>query len=1079
VAFTGNVGPSGFSQEMKTWLFAHRYVGVAFLALVGQVVASTFQTVSIRDLNMPAPAGAGGDSSSPVISEDGRFVLFTSTAENLASNNISPVTGLLPRRMNVFLRDRLAGTTVLVSARLDGLAGGNGDSTPAAISTNGQFTLFESAASDLVSGDTNNARDIFVRDTQTGTTTLISVSTNGGSGNGLSRNASLTSDGRFVVFASAASNLVANDTNSIVDVFVRDGQTATTTLVSVGAKLVGGSLASRSDAPEITPDGRYVVFYSTATNLIPGMTLAGEIYVRDLVAGTTTLASTNARSIALSALGSTNVFSCNHSISADGRYVAFEVATTNANSVATPGLILRHDLQTAITDTAFTNARVPMMPPEDIHTLDLTPDGRFISFIANTDSTGVGTHVRCWDSQSGTNTIISLDLGSNIVAGAICDWPLVDASGRYVAFLCNATNLTTNALTGEFHWFVRDTLTCTTTLVDVDTNGIGAGVIADAPTAMSRDGRYVAFDTLDNGIVANDRNRAPDVFLRDLTSGTSELISMHHPALPTLSASANSGIATFTVSTNGRYAAFSSDADDLVPEDRNGYRDVFVRDLISGTTLLVSVSTNGSTANGMSFEPFISVDGRYVAFTSTAKDLTAGDTNSFEDVFVRDLLLGTTKLASVSTNNTSGNGDSRQPTVSADGRHVTFFSEARNLVTGASALSTYLFARDMTAGTNRLLLANIAGRAVTPDGSKVAFAPSSSPLNLHVWNSSSLTTTTLVIGSSFTLLPIAISPNGQRVAYRSGASIKIASLQTGTNWSVITNAVAGNGIFHTPSFSFDGRFLAFANLATNSLSDTNAVTDIYLHDSQVGTNLLVSRAYGAGLSPNALSDSPSISRDGRFIAYRSRATNIAPTDFNETSDIFLFDRINNATILVSTGNSKSSTANHFSKAPIFSSDGQTLLFQSWASDLKDGDYNQSSDLFALSLDSESFTDSDNDLMDDSWEQDYFKTLARDGAGDFDSDGANDLYEFQSGTNPADPHSSFSAQITTPIAPGENPQLSWPMQPWRTARVQFKNDLSDAAWQDLVGNISIFGTNGAATDLSPAADKRFYRIILSE
>lgn len=1061
---------------MRTRFLNCRFVGAVLLALVGPVVAATFQSVSVRDFNFAASAGAGGDSSSAVISEDGRFVLFASTAENLASNNISPVTGLIPRRMNVFLRDRFAGTTVLVSARLDELAGGNGDSTPAGISTNGQFALFESAANDLVSGDTNNARDIFIRDIQVGTTALISVKTNGGSGNGLSRNASLTPDGRFVVFASAATNMVAGDANNITDVFVRDRQTATTTLVSVGAKFVGSSLASRSDAPEITPNGRYVVFYSSATNLIPGVNLVGEVYVRDLISGTTMLASTNARSIALSALGSTNVLSCNHSISAEGRYVAFEVCTNYVSNPTTPGLILRHDLQTGITDTGFANANVPMMSPEDIHTLDMTPDGRFIAFIANTNIASVdSTCVQLWDSQSGTNILVSLDLNGNVAAGTVCDWPVVDASGRYVAFLCNATNLTTNALTGEFHWFVRDTLTDTTALVDMDTNGIGAGVIADAPAAMSADGRYVAFDALDNGIVANDRNRASDVFMRDMIAGTSELISARQPTLPALSANGNSGLTTFTVSTNGRYVAFTSDADDLVLGDTNGYRDVFVRDLQAGTNLLVSVSTNGTAADGMSFAPFISSNGRFVTFTSTARNLVPGDTNGFQDVFIRDLLLATTKLVSLSINNISpGNGDSSGGTVSADGRYVSFVSEARNLVTGTTAFNTYLLVRDTLVGTNYLLVSSLAGRSVTPDGSKIAYSGSSSPSILQVWNASSLTKTT-IFSSSITmpLLPT-ISPNGQRLAYTAGASVIIASLQSSTNWTVITNGVSGpSGNIYILTFSADGRFLAFANRATNSPTDLNGLVDIYLYDTQAGTNLLVSRAFNSAFAPNGAADYPSISADGRFIAYRSVATNAVPADVNQATDILLFDRINNSTTLISASKSSSATANHASSAPVFSGSGQTLFFQSWASNLRNGDFNQSSDVFALSL------DTDSDGMDDQWEQDHFTTLTRDGTEDFDNDGATDLFEFQSGTNPDDSSSIFRAQITAPIAPGQSPQLSWPMQPWRTCRVQFKNDLNDAAWQDLAGNISIFGTNGAATDLSPAADKRFYRILLSE
>jgi len=1070
---------------MKTRLFNCRYAGavlLALLALVGQVVAATFQSVSVRDFNFAASAGAGGDSSSAVISEDGRFVLIASTAENLASNSISPASGLLPRRMNVFLRDQFAGTTVLVSARFDGLAGGNGDSTPAAISTNGQFALFESAASDLVSGDTNNARDIFIRDIQSGTTTLISVKTNGGSGNGLSRNAALTPDGRFVVFASAASNLVADDTNSITDVFVRDRQTATTALVSVGAKFVGSALASRSDAPEITPDGRYVVFYSSATNLIPGVNLVGEVYVRDLIGGMTMLASTNARSIALSALGSTNIFSCNHSISADGRYVGFEACTNGVepfNSLdggraITRGVILRHDLLTGNTDTVFADATVPIIPPEDIHTLDMTPDGRFVAFVANTNISGTNaTCIRLWDSLTGTNILISSDLSSNVTLGTVCDWPLLDASGRYVAFLCNATNLTTNALTGEFHRFVRDTLTGTTALVNVDTNGIGAGVIADAPAAMSADGRYVAFDALDGSSVANDRNRASDVLLRDMIASTSELISVRQPTLPALSANGNSGLTTFTVSTNGRYVAFTSDADDLVLGDTNGYRDVFVRDLQTGTNLLVSVSTNGTSGDGMSFAPFISSDGRFVAFGSTANNLAPNDTNGFQDVFIRDLSLAPTELVSLSINNIGpGNGDSSGPTVSADGRYVSFTSDARNLVAGTTTFDTRLFVRDMVAGTNYLLVSGVSGRSVTPDGSKIAYTGSSSPTILQVWNASSLTKTTIYSSSISAPLRPAISLNGLRVAYAAGSSITIASLQSSTNWTVIMNGLSGSaGSIH--SFSADGRFLAFANRASNAPTDMNAMSDIYLYDTQAGTNLLVSRAFNSAFAPNGAADYPSISADGRFIAYRSVATNSALTDPNEASDVLLFDRINISTTLISVSKSGGATANHISSAPVFSGSGRTLFFQSWASDLRNGDFNQSSDVFALSF------DTDNDGMDDQWEQDYFMTLARDGTEDFDNDGATDLFEFQSGTIPADANSIFRAQITAPAAPGQSPQLNWPMQPWRTCRVQFKNDLNDATWQELVGSISIFGTNGTATDLSPAADNRFYRIILSE
>src|SRR5262249_10132676 len=155
----------------------------------------------------------------------GRYVLFASTANNLvlsSSNNPLPMIPLA--KLNVFLRDRANGTTTLVSVNLAGTGGGNGDSVPTALSTDGRYPLFESSASDLIAGDTNGVADVFVRDLVSNSTVLVSVSTNGGAANGVCRGSTMTADGRYVAFVSAANNLVADDTNGIPDVFVRDLQ---------------------------------------------------------------------------------------------------------------------------------------------------------------------------------------------------------------------------------------------------------------------------------------------------------------------------------------------------------------------------------------------------------------------------------------------------------------------------------------------------------------------------------------------------------------------------------------------------------------------------------------------------------------------------------------------------------------------------------------------------------------------------------------------------------------------------------------------------------------------------------------
>ena len=189
------------------------------------------QLLSARNPSVPLPAGGDDNSAAPSLSPDGRFVVFTSAANDLVPGGNSFYS------LNVFLRDRTSNTTVLVSGNLSGTGGGNGNSMLGQVSTNGQFVVFQSDASNLVPNDTNGVTDIFVRDLVAGTTTLVSVSTNGGPANGASTDPVMTPDGRYVAFISSASNLVPGDTNGIPDVFVRDLVAGTNCLVSVGAFL--------------------------------------------------------------------------------------------------------------------------------------------------------------------------------------------------------------------------------------------------------------------------------------------------------------------------------------------------------------------------------------------------------------------------------------------------------------------------------------------------------------------------------------------------------------------------------------------------------------------------------------------------------------------------------------------------------------------------------------------------------------------------------------------------------------------------------------------------------------------------
>lgn len=970
------------------------------------VGAAPFELISGRDPLQAPPSGGGGDSWGPILTPDGRYVLFASTANNLllTSNNTAlPIQGLA--KLNVFLRDRTNGSTTLVSVNLNGV-GGNGDSIPTGISTNGRYACFESTASDLVAGDTNGVKDIFVRDLVSDVTILVSAQTNGAPGNGVCRGSTMTPDGRYVAFVGAATNLVGDDTNGIPDVFVRDLQSGQTTLVSVGAGNTRSYPGCSSEAPDITPNGRYVAFFSTATNLAPGVTNTGEIYVRDLVAGITIWASTNARSLS----GVSNAISYDHAISADGKFVAFQTSTNPLLSVSPRGVIFRYNLDTGSTDLVNTNAYSPAENPEEIRNLDMTPDGRFIAFVADSNTT---TAIYVWDAQSSSTVLASGDLSNTIAAGSICDWPSLDASGRFIAFLSSATNMVTNAIAGDYHLYLRDLQTATTTLVDADTNGIGASVGPMTAPRLQGDGRQIAFEGLDGDLVANDRNHAYDVFFRDVEEGITELVSARHPALPSAAGNGPSA-GSVSVSGDGRYVAFGSDADNMVLGDTNGFRDIFVRDRFSGEIVQVSVGTNGSAADGLSSEPSVSADGRYVAFTSSADNLVPNDGNHTLDVFRRDLLTSTTALVSVSTNDVSANGSSHAPVLAGNGRYVLFLSSATDLAPGIVS-GENLFCRDMVAGIMFALTTNGAPAfSVSRDSALVAVSVlASGNQRLSVWSCAS--SSWVYRNGPLGAIPVKISPDGQRIAYETAGSANIIAL----DWATGTNRSIGIGAVGRAQFSSNGNVFVYATTFSQSSIDTNAISDIYLYDFQFGTNSLISRNYLGGAA-NGASDSPDISTDGRFVAYRSVATNIVPDDFNDVADAFVYDRVTQTTTLLSASLSGDGSANNISAAPFFSADGKTLLFESWASDLVSLDFNQSQDVFALAL----------------------------------------LY----------------ASITASSTPGQGPTLSWPARPDETYHVQFKNSLSDSVWQEVNGIVTVTGNRASLTDLAPGPGQRFYRVV---
>jgi Tol biopolymer transport system component len=395
-------------------------------------------------------AQANAPSGRPSLSASGRYVAFQSDASNLAGG---PNVGMT----EVYFRDRemaFGGTERISYAPSFGAA--NDASFRPSISADGRYIAFESLASNLVATDSNSASDVFVRDRETDTTERVSVSTAGVAGNGASDRPSISATGRYVVFRSAASNLVASDGNTVSDIFVHDRQTDTTERVSVGTSGMEGN-ASASDRPSISADGRFVAFMSDATNLVADDdNLVSDIFVRDRQAGTTERVSIS--SSGDEAAGQSVV----SSISADGRYVAFD---------------------------SFANNLVP----------------------GDTNQADVFVH----DRQTDSTELVNPGVGG-AEANGFSGEPSITADGGAVVFQSAASNLVAGDGNFATDVFLHDRDDDTTTRVSVATGGAQAEGGDSLSPAVSADGAVAAFDSDATNLIANDDNGFRDVFARQL-----------------------------------------------------------------------------------------------------------------------------------------------------------------------------------------------------------------------------------------------------------------------------------------------------------------------------------------------------------------------------------------------------------------------------------------------------------------------------------------------------------------------------------------------------------------------------------
>jgi len=1012
--------------------------GILFIVIAVELALSHFAraaTLVASSTTGATSLSADGSSFGPMLSDDGRRLFFFSHAGNITSNQ--PLSDSL----QLFVRDLVTSNTTRLNI-LSNRWPSDADVTTFSASSNGQFIVFASEANHLALGDTNFASDIFVHDVESNVTRLVSRDWIGNplfspaptGTNPLTANPIISADGRWVFFESMATTLTyenAADNNNAVDVFRRDLQRNRTTLVSRRMSSWPEAANAGSKLAAVTPDGRYVAFLSSATDLLSEPWNGLEnIYVRDMVSSNTVRVTTSLNDYP-PPYRFTNV-----RLSDSGRFVLFAVEA----NYGWPTLFIR-DMESPAAVAIVSNYWMSELSFQTAP--QLSADGRFVLYQLG------GTNIFRFDATAGTNELVSVKLDQMpFVNGGARDG-VMTPDGNFIVFNGNSPDFTTNNTTG-WQLYARDMSAGTTRLLVMATNGQPSAnqlpVLFSATPDLSR----VAFDSTATDLVVGDENRASDVFLRDLASGTTELVSRREPGQTRTTGSGHAFINSDCISADGRFVVFTSYDNDWFAGDTNGRPDVFIRDLETGTLMTPGFSTNAARS------PVISANGRYVAYLRRhvrySYETTGGAVLRF------DRQTGTEELV-------SSNSTSFAPGISSDGNLIAFLS------------NSVLVVRDMITATNHVIGTAHAssGRdaTFTPDGTRVLFTStaaltpiaSASLRNLYAWDLAQRQirllshdgTQELGFSRSFV-----VSGNSRYVVFNDGSgfpNLYLHDLIAGTNAFLRFGAI-------TPAINADGSLVACVTLSPIRLLLLNTTN---------GTEVGVATNYQS----NYYFNTPLLSPDGRLLVYGERRYTGSMGQIPNGQYIYFttyrFPLVARdlwfGTNLVISRPLSGTNPNAPAWTSALARDGRTVVFHSAASDLVSGDYNDKIDVFAFKLGG---GDSEGDGLDDDWEVAYFGNLSRDGSGDLDGDGSGDRDEFFASTDPTNEGSVFRVIKVTSVSSGER-KILWPGNPQLTYRVEYKDDLGSAMWHILQGSISWQGNTASITDWGNNP-KRFFRIV---
>lgn len=527
--------------------------------------------------------------------------------------------------------------------------------------------------------------------------------------------------------------------------------------------------------------------------------------------------------------------------------------------------------------------------------------------------------------------------------------------------------------------------------------------------SVSADGRWVTFTAFDDPRIAGDTNRARDAFVRDLASSALINLSLDLPRFgrgrhPLISVSGNAAV--FLVETN-----FDND-------DVSGDLRYYHKHLVTGLVTLVDpVPVQRGSPDMLDLlhaEQAISADGNLVVYERDNARL-----------YLRDIAAGTNQLITVTRFGGPASRGSGNALLSPDSRYAVFHNSGGDLVPNPPSGSySNLYARDLSLGLTFLISADTNGAGLLGHSVATSFSAS---------------------GRYLVFFGTYQGAAGPLVSY-------LYDFETRRATAICSDCTH-------PYLSADGRFVAFRRQRPFF-----SIRDVYVLDLSSGATELATENITASGGGNGTTFAPTLSGDGRYVVFASKASDLALNDTNNASDIFVRDRWRGVTLLLSmAGNAASSK-------PIMSPDGRTVVFQSFAGDLISGDYNRGLDIFAERLGA---GDSDNDGMDDNWEQTYFNNLDRDGTGDLDSDAQTDLAEYFAGTDPTNLESVF--EVLAIESTGTQKRLVWSAVPGKRYIVQSKSALSLVNWQNLTQPIAATATTASLTITSTGPDQAFYRV----